>query len=655
MVDQPIVRLDFETRSTVDLRETGAYPYFDDPTTDVMCVAYAFDDEEPVLWYPWDTVDDRLADHVKEGLPMIAWNAQFERLCWRSIMSKRYSWPEAKLEQFHCSMAAAAMRGMPLKLEQSAIALGLEETKDIEGYRLMMKMTKPRRIEGKKIVWWESLEDMRRLGEYCKQDVRTERAISKILGWQLPEGERKVWLFDQQINDRGIGLDRKACEGAVVVADKALDAVDAELDTITGGGVSITSASALTNWLQSQGLDVSSVAKPAVRAMLGRPQMANVRRVLELRQEAAKSSVAKYRKMLDYCTTDHRMHGLLQYHGAHTGRWAGRGVQPQNFPRGNVKDPEGFIPFIQAGDYESIALLESPMDVLSSALRCSMMALGDYTLYTADFAAIEARVVAWLAGQESMLELFRNGGDPYIDIGESIFGYEVKKGSMERFVGKTAVLGLGFQMGWKRFKESCLAQGGVDISEELARTSVSIYREKNDHIKALWAVLEAAVMKAMKSPRSEVPLAMCDVTFRYEGLWLECRLPSGRSLWYYDPLITQVPLPWSGDEGEALHRDQVQPIGLNSVTRQFERYGLYGGLLAENITQAVARDILVASMFRVQEAGFNVLLTVHDEVVTERLERGKLEQFLSLMAQPPDWAKTCPVGVEGWEGKRYRK
>lgn len=649
-----IVRLDFETRSTVDIKATGVYPYAAHPSTDIWCMAYAFDDEEPLLWRPDLPADPRLVEHIKAGGEMHAWNAQFERNMW-GIMRRRYGWPMVDLGQWHCSMALAASYGLPLSLDQSSRALGLDITKDSEGHRLMMQMCRPRRVEGDKVVWWDVAEKLIRLGEYCKQDVRTERAVSQRLE-PMPDSERRVWLLDQTINDRGMGLDHELAQAAMEFSEIAVDKANRELASLTDGEVSITNAASLASWLNKNGMSTKGVAKAAVSEMLKRPSTEVVEKVLRIRQEAAKSSAAKYDTMLAWGSApDGRMHGMLQYHGAHTGRWAGRGPQPQNFPRGTVENIEAFVPLVLERDVETVDLLAPPMEVVSTMLRSAMKAAPGRRLLAADYAAIEARVVAWLAGQSDLVADFAAGRDIYKVLASDIFGVPVDsigKGSMERFVGKTAVLGLGFQMGAGRFKDTCYLQGGVTISDDLAKRTVDAYRTKYDSIKRLWAALESAAICAVSGEPKK--LKACDVSYRYdpESNFLFCRLPSGREIKYFDPIVQDEPLPWDA----AQTRPRVTVMGMDSFTKQWTRYGLYGGLQTENIVQAVARDLLAEAMLRLEESGYAVVLTVHDEVICERDKgAGSLEEFMELMKTTPSWADGCPVNVEGWEGERYKK
>lgn len=645
------VSVDFETRSTVNLKRTGVYPYARHPSTGIWLMAYAFGDEEPLLWHPGEPPDPRLADHILAGGPLAAWNAQFERTMWHYKM-REFGWPVPLISQWWCTMARAACYGLPLHLETAAKALGIEQQKDMDGSRLMQQMCKPRRVEPDgTIVWWDAPEKIERLGVYCKQDVRTERAIGEQLR-PMSDSERRIYLLDQQINDRGVGLDVPLAEAALDVAERALVKANEQISSLTDGDVPAVSAvAAMAGWLHRQGVSCDGVNKQEVASMKARPSLAPaVREVLQIREEAGKSSVAKYESMLEYGREDGRMRGLLAYHGAATGRWAGRGPQPQNFPRGTVKNPESFIPIVLRRDLDLLSLIDAPLAVLSSMLRSVMRAAPGHRLIAGDYAAIEARVLAWLAGHEDLLEDFRHGVDVYKGLAAQIYDVpvaEVDKG--QRLMGKIAVLGLGYSMGWAKFIESC-AKFGVTISEEFSKGVVSVYRMANEPIVALWHSLENAALHAVEN-EGAIIAATGRVRFQRRGAWLYMQLPSGRTLKYREPIIVQKETPWGAV------KDTVQFKGFNSVTRQWGPAYLYGGLLAENLTQATARDILAEAMLRLDAAGYPIVLTVHDEIVAEVPEGPPqtAEEFESLMTVVPDWAIGCPIKAEVWEGPRYRK
>lgn len=644
------VHIDFETRSLIDLRSCGVYKYVEHPSTDIWCMAYSFDDEDEVLcWEPGQTCHDRLLEHLRFGGEIHAWNAQFERTLWR-IMHDRYGWPKTFLRQFHCTMARAAAHGLPLSLDSAAKALGAPE-KDTEGAGLMMRMCRPRSTKGGKVVWWNEREKLDRLIAYCKQDVRVEKAMFGQLNALSPK-ERRVWILDQQINDRGVPVDRELLNAAKYCAEIATERANQRLAEVTNGEVlSVTAVADLAAWITAHGVECDSVAKDAVKEMLSQEPPADVREVLEIRAEAGKSSVAKLDSMIEYAgVDDDRMRGLLAYHGASTGRWAGRGPQPQNFPIPIVADPERFIPFVLARDVDAIEKLGQPLPVLSSLLRSGIKASAGGRLLAADYAGIEARVVAWLAGQEDLLELFRRKEDVYKDMAKSIYTVPVADvNPTQRKVGKEAVLGLGFQMGADKFQANVKKKTGMDLSVDFCKEVVAAYRTKYPKIPKLWGALQEAAIIATRDLKT-VRLKTCSITFKREGEWLYCILPSGRRLSYYKPRVTPRETPWG------TMRDSLSHHGFSSITKQWGPLHLYGGLLTENVTQAVARDIMVEGMLELDRVGYPIILTVHDEIIAEQKgSDGTLEQFERIMSTVPAWATGCPISVESWEGERYKK
>jgi DNA polymerase len=635
-----IVSVDFETRSAVDLRKTGVYIYADDPSTDVWCMAYAFDDEEPKVWMPADPIDTRLEEYIAEGGKLRAWNSSFERVIWNKIMAPRYKWPRTKTSQWFCTMAQASAMGLPRSLGQAADVLGVEQQKDKSGQALMMRMARPRRsITGGSHVWWDTPDKMAALISYCKQDVRTEISVAERLV-EMDAQERQVFLLDQRINDRGIMLDRDLLDRARVLADDSKEQIDAEIARLTKGQVrGATKGVDLVKWLNSYGAATKSVDKQHVAALLSQPDIHPViRKVLELRQDGAKSSTAKLDSMENAAGPDDRMRGLLVYHGAATGRWSGRLVQPQNFPRPVRKQDElnEIIAKLKRG--ESVADHGAGTQIASDLLRSMLIAKPGHRLLFADYAAIEARVLAWLAGETTLVETFAKGGDVYKVMAKDIYNKPVDKiDGNERQVGKMAILGCGYGMGGKRFAEQCTTMGiAVDVEE--AKRIVSVYREANSAISGYWRRLEDEFLEN------------CREVIARRGEFARLPLKSGRCLTYHNPRIVERETPW----GEK--RESVEVDTLNSVTRQWTSQIIWGGLLTENVVQATARDLMAGAMMRLEMAGYPVVMSVHDEIICEVPEqRGVLAEMIELMTEVPAWAKGCPIAAEGKESLRYEK
>lgn len=661
-----VLSIDFETRSVVDLRRAGVYRYAEHPSTDVLCMAYAFDEEEPEIWVPGRApMPYRVGEHVGLGGEVRAWNAQFERVIWNGILVRRHGAPVLRIEQVHDTAAEARAMGFPGSLGMTARILNLDTTKDEEGRRLMLQMSRPRKPrkgeDPNGLYWFEDEDRLQRLYEYCKQDVRTERAIAKKVR-RLSPGERRVYVLDQRINDRGVYIDLDLVHAAQGIVDRGTKAAAQQLAEVTGGAVtSVTQVADLKGWLNENGLQIDSLAKNVVRDILANetlPLDPAVERALQIRQDTAKSSTAKLRAMVDATCSDGRARGLLLYHGASTGRWSGKLVQPQNFPRPTIRPIEPYIPLVMAGEYELIGLDHPPVRVVSDMLRSMIRAAPGHRLMAGDFAQIEARVVAWIAEQDDLLELFGTGGKVYEDMAAYIYGVPIEsigKDSEERQVGKNTVLGCGFGMGPDRFREQAQEQTGIDIGEELSERAVAAYREKNYRVRQFWYDIEEAAIRAVLDPGSVHSVGRRGgVRYTKRGPYLWCQLPSGRFLAYAKPEMRLRKV--KRKDGTEWETESLTYMGIHTLTRKWTRLPTYGGHLTENVVQAMARDIMAASMERVEGAGYPVILTVHDEVLCEVPDgRGSLEEFLALMADRPEWAFDVPVKVEGWEGERYRK
>jgi DNA polymerase len=655
---EQVAHIDFESRSTIDLPKTGVYVYAKHKTTDLWCMSWSIGDGPIRSWRPGMDFPPQLRIHIEAGLPLFAHNAAFERVMWNEIGVKRYGFPQVRMEQWYCTAAMAAAMSLPRGLGEVAEVLGLSEQKDKEGTRLMQQMARPRSVDKVTgaITWWDLPEKIERLSEYCDTDVRVEREITKRLKPLSPE-ERAYYILDQIINDRGVHFDRDLAEAARDIIANAQDDADASVAAMTDDEVEkITQTGALVKWLNTQGIQTTSVDKASVAIMLDRGDLPNaVRSVLESRQEAGKSSVAKINSMLAYADKDDdRMRGMLLYHGASTGRWSAKGPQPHNFPRGEVKIGAKEIEAILTRDIAIIEAIESPFALVSSALRPMLCAAPGSTLIAGDFSAIEARVLAWCAGEDVMLEMFREGRDPYVAMAARTYGIpesEVQK-FPHRQLGKATVLGCGFGMGGPRFVEQA-GTYGVDIDEVFATNVVNLYRELNPRTVQWWNDTKHAATMAVKHPGKVFTSG--PVKFAMAGPFLWCLLPSGRRLCYPSPRISVEMSDW-GYETEV-----VITYGVDSRTRKWGPQKMWRGLWVENIVQAIARDLIASGMLRLEKAGYPVILSVHDEVVSEVPEDREefaeqtLREFERIMCIVPPWAEGMPITAEAWIGKRYRK
>ena len=634
------IYIDFETRSECDLPKAGAWKYSEDPSTEVLCMAWAVDDGEVHLWKPG--MEFPYLEITNVGL-YEAHNAFFERAIWLNVL-------KLPPVQWSCSAAQCAAHSLPRSLDKAGEALGLSIQKDQEGKRVMMKMCKPRKpTKNNPAKWHEKPEDFETLYAYCMDDVRAERALSKSLA-QLSEKETKIWNLDQTINQRGIHVDMEAVNAAIKISEEHLEKANAIFSELTGGFVERASeASKIVQWCQGQGAPVESVAKQQLTDILSSntlPQ--NVRKVLELRQKVAKTSVAKYKAIKNAASSGNRLRDLLMYHGANTGRWTGKTVQPQNFPRNDFEgDEEEYFAILKQGNLESFSLCyPDVMGTISSCIRGVFIPSDGKDFYGGDYSSIEARCLPWLAGDEGALKVFREGKDIYKDMAVAIYdiNYDVVT-KEQRQLGKQAILGLGYGMGGPKFQQTC-AGYGIEISEDKADEVKNIYRNKYHLTKEYWYAVERAAVQAIKEPGSFVKCGK--IGWGIDNNFLCCKLPSGRLIRYYKPVLQQQKTPWGDTKLGITYMSQ------NSVTRKWEETRTYGGKLVENITQGVARDVMAEAMLRVEEAGYEVVLSVHDELVTEA-DHGSVKEFEKLMATNPEWGKDIPLEVEGWSGVRYGK
>ena len=663
---------DFESRSAVDLRKSGVYRYAQDPSTDVWCFAFAFLDEEPLLWTPLGNeqraeLEARARD---KGLLFRAHNAQFERVIWREIMHRRYGFPDIPLERWVCTAAEARAMNLPGKLDDSARVLGVVEQKDMAGHRLMLRMSKPRATlpDGTQ-TWWDDEERRQRLYDYCKQDVRTEQAIAARLQ-RLSEYERQVWLMDQRANDRGILVDVPLATAARDVALAVAKAADRGVSLVTGGDVDrVTNVGRLKRWMDALGVPVDTLNKKALAELLNRDDLPlPVREALEIRVEAGKSSVKKIEAMLNAACADGALRGLLLYWGAGTGRWAGRLVQPQNFPARTrafpdwwveslFDNPEPIVGDVLARNTEALELHGPALEVLALLLRPMLVARPGKLLVAADYSAIEARVIAWLCGEEWRLEVFRTHGKIYEASASMMFKVpleKIKKGQPEyalRQKGKVAELALGFQGG----VNALITMGAYEMGlgdEELPEI-VRLWREASPNIKAGWYELQEAAQQAVQFPGKVTECLQARVRFKAAGGFLWMKLPSGRRLAYAKPKIVHRPAPWDPEK----MLPGIEAWSVDSKTKKWSKRSLYGGLLMENLVQATARDLMADAMLRLQSGGqYEPLLSVHDEVITEADEaHADPRELERIMCQLPDWAEGCPVAAEGYAARRYRK
>lgn len=656
--------IDIETYSGFDLSECGVYRYVEHPDFRVLLFAYSVDGG------PVGVVDFANGERLPEELfwalsdPSVvktAFNASFERVCLSEWLrrSSFNTWGERlDPEQWDCTMVAAARCGLPLSLAQCGEVLGLDgrdEGKMKEGRALIRKFSVPNR-KGERTLPGDDPEAWEVFKAYCKRDVEVEQAVRRsVTRFEQPEWEKRLYWIDQRINDRGVLIDRRLVECADRLADEYTASLLEEAKRITGLE-NPNSPAQLKAWLKEKaGVDVPSLNKSemdGIEAKVGRHSTAA--KVLSLRREMGKTSVKKYAAMLDCVCGDGRIHGLLQYYGAaRTGRWAGRLVQVQNLPQNHLKDLDEARRLVKAGDLDEFTLnYGNPTQVLSELIRTAFVAGEGKEFHVCDFSAIEARVVAWIAGEEWVLDVFRRGGDIYCSTASKMFGVVVEKHGINSHLrpkGKIAALALGYGGGVPALD----AMGGqrMGLTQEEEAGIVSRWRAANPRIVRLWAIVENAAKRAILTGLDTV--VNRGITFGYRSGCLTVKLPSGRRLVYPRARVQNV-------EKTKFERTTVAEAvtyeGTNQTTKKWGRLETYGGKLVENIVQATARDILAEVMFRAERADIPIVFHVHDEIIAEADPREtKLEDVERIFGEPIPWADGLPLKGAGYTTPYYLK
>jgi DNA polymerase len=739
------LEIDFETRSAVDLRKRGVYNYMDSPTTVPLMASYSIDGGPIRRWRPPEPCPADIVAHVTAGGMISAHNAAFERLLWQKVLTPRYGWPIARTEQFRCTAATAAAMALPRSLDDLGAALALPVQKDKRGSALIRKFSIPRRPRKNEdpngLYFNEPHEfpvEFEQFHDYCDDDVRTEAAADRRM-IPLSDTEQKFYTLCEHKNDRGIRIDVKSARAALRIAEKAKKLLDREMRLVTGGYVgAVTQPGKLVEWVESQGVSMSSAVKAEIEALLELDDLpANVRRAVEIRQEGAKTSVSKLQAMLDRASADGRVRGAGIYHAASTGREQSVGVNFSNLARYRrifedahldqatlfrairQEDPD-WLRFLYGDD------LGRPMHLLSDATRGFIWADPGHEFVQADYSGIEGAVIAWSSGEDWKVKMMRdiidnpNLPDLYRVAAAGIMNMSTdvitKKHPLRQSVGKVSELALGFGGGVAAFHSMSLNYGvkltplyepvWQAATEERREKAVKRYerclklgKEKTDAlpreawiacelIKVGWRATNAAISHGWKLREDAVREAIrhpgvefAALKFRYKVArgFLWCKLPSGRCLAYASPkLRSQVwaeakdGAGWS--EAEVMDRAEAEKMALQGLVRikgdsspaitalgvgkdgKMYREFLYGGILAENDTQAVARDILKNGMETAEARGYPVVITVYDEMIAEVPRgRGDLAAFEKLICELPEWAAGLPLTAGGWIGKRYRK
>lgn len=649
--------IDIETRSSVEIRKAGLYRYAQSPDFEILLFAYQMDDA------PVEIVDlaqgEKIPEWIVEALQSAgvikhAYNAAFE---WYCLNTAGYRTP---LNQWRCTMAHGLYCGYPGGLDAIGKAIGLPQDRQklATGKALIRYFCvpcRPTKSNGNR-TWnlpKHAPEKWQLFKEYCKQDVTAENSILRRLDqYPVPAEEERLWQMDVKMNAFGVRVDEELTDGALYIDEVSREALMEEAMGITGID-NPNSTVQLMEWLERNGTETDNLRKATVSDLLAGQPAENVKRMLEIRQQLGKTSVKKYEAIRNAKGTDGRVRGLTQYYGANrTGRWAGRLVQMQNLPRNYLGTLDEARKIVKKKNYEGLRMIYGNVpDTLSQLIRTAFIPSDGNKFVVADFSAIEARVIAWLAGEQWVNEVFATHGKIYEATASQMFHVpveKIKKGNPEyslRQKGKVATLALGYQGG----TSALIAMGALNmgLTEEELPDIVLRWRNANKRIVDLWYSIEQAALKVMQTAE---PQAINGLIFALEGdmLYGQCfltvRLPSGRKLFYPKPFLQE---------------NQFGKMALHYYsTGSNKKWGVestYGGKMTENIVQAIARDCLAETLKRIEDKGLHVVFHVHDEVIIDAPEETTVEEICGLMADPIPWAPGLILKGAGFEGQYYMK
>lgn len=653
------LNIDIETRSSVNISKSGAYKYAQSEDFEILLFSYKLNDE------PTKIVDlkqgEKIPDNILELLNnqnciKHAYNAAFE---WYCLNQAGYT---TSITQWRCTMFHATYLGLPAGLGMTGKAIGISEDKKklTTGNRLIQYFSvpcKPTKSNGGR-TWNDPHHDLDKwelYREYNMQDVEAEYTIYQYLkAFEVPAKEQKLWEMDILMNANGVKVDKLLVDSVLRIDAESTEKLTDEAQKITGLD-NPNSITQLKSWVESQiGEELPGLTKDDISDLLSRDNLPlKVKRVLEIRQQLGKTSVSKYAAMENAMCKDDRVRGLLQFYGANrTGRWAGRLVQVQNLPRNYINTLDDARDLAKNGNFEGLKLLYGNVpDILSQLVRTAFITSKDKFIIS-DFSAIEARVIAWLAGEEWVNEVFATHGKIYEATASQMFNVpidKIKKGNPEyslRQRGKVATLALGYQGG-----ESALIAMGADrmglSSDELTDIKVR-WRDANKNIVRLWYAVGDAVIQAMNGNGSQFVQCL-EIRREWDMMYgldfISVKLPSGRKLYYPKPFLQQ----------NKFNKDALHYYGVNQTTKKWEVNSTYGGKLVENIVQAIARDCLAETLMRLYDRNYEVVMHIHDEVVIDAYDDEKLEDVNNILAEPIPWAPGLILKGAGFETKYYMK
>ena len=642
---------DIETFSDVDLIRCGVYKYADSPNFEMLLFAYAVDDGDVNIIdvAGGEELPEEIIQAIKsDTVVKTAYNAQFERVC----LSRYLKLPEGEYlnpQSWYCTAVQAAELALPLSLADVGSVLGLERQKMTEGKELIKYFCvpcKPTKSNGNRtrnrpchdINKWETFK------KYCMRDVDVERQIAdKLKMYPISDEEHRLYVLDQIINDRGVLVD---CElaGQAVKLNSIQTAVAVEQAYMITGLENPNSVTQLKQWLKENGVEIESMSKKAVKSLADETD-GDVSKMLKLRLLMAKTSVKKYEAVIRSVCSDNRVHGMMRFCGANrTGRWSGNILQPQNLPQNHLPDLTLARDIVKDGDFEMLDMMFGNVpNVLSELIRTVLITKPNHRFIVADFSAIEARVLAWIAGEQWRIDTFKNGGDIYCASASKMFKVPVEKNGVNgelRQKGKISELACGYGGSVGALKNMGAVEMGVQENE--LQGLINDWRNANPHIVRFWYEVGNAAMKAIKE-KTTVPLGK--LVFAYERGILFIRLPSGRRLSYIKPRIGT----------NRFGGDSITYMGINSA-KKWDRLETFGGKLTENIVQGTARDLLANALINAANAGYDTVFHVHDEIICEVPNGyGSVDELCRLMCIKPEWADGLPLNADGFECEYYKK
>lgn len=653
--------IDFESYSACDIKKRGGLAYARHPSTNMLCMGYAFDDEPAELLKGIYALPGRIKDHVGEGKPIYAHNAGFDYRIWNIVCTAQLDWPVLSLNQMVDTAALCLSFQVPPSLADAGAALNISLPKSPDGKRLIKICCTPGKNGEQPMPTGPMSAYFERLFAYCKRDVEAMRQVVKALPreYLIPQ-EQYLWELTYEMNTLGLPVDHEAIKAIHSHLATYIATETANIPKLCNNFFQTPGQVAkIKEWCGLQGYPMEAMTAEKVGLALEDPKCPDhVRRVLEMRQELGRSSVAKFTKLLDFALKGkdglHYVHDNMQYHGAGTGRWSGRSFQMHNLPRASVPNPDELIMQFVNGEY-----VHDPVKTAKALIRPMVRANVNELLVVSDYSSIENRVLHWLAGDFDTLEDFKNGIDQYKTMASARYQVAYDMVTKEqRQMGKVIILGCGYGMGGDTFQETAKVQFGMDVSLVEAKAAVSAYRAKYSLVKELWNKLKLAMVKAVLTGQKQTVGLIQISTARVKGtLWLAMKLPSGKCIYYMDPQVRHMFIPDYESMGKV---PTVTHMGTNPYTKKWSRLKLIPGRITENAVQGTARECLAQGKVNITKNMPHTRLigSVHDEALARMkkvyINEGTLDEFNYNLCNIP-WAQGLPLAAEGWIGERYRK